>query len=32
MSLILENVSHIYGEDTDMAVAALKEVNLEIPD
>lgn len=32
MSLILDHVSHIYGEDTNLAVAALKDVNLMIPD
>ena len=32
MSLILDHVSHIYGEDTNLAVAALKDVNLVIPD
>ena len=32
MSLILDHVSHIYGEDTKLAVAALKDVNLVIPD
>lgn len=32
MSLILDHVNHIYGEDTKLAVAALKDVNLEIPD
>ena len=32
MALLLEHVSHIYGEDTNMAVAALGDINLEIPD
>ena len=32
MSLILDHVNHIYGEDTELAVAALKDVNLVIPD
>lgn len=32
MSLILDHVNHIYGEDTNLAVAALKDVNLVIPD
>ena len=32
MSIILEHVNHIYGEDTKLAVAALKDVNLVIPD
>ena len=32
MSLILDHVNHIYGEDTKLAVAALKDINLEIPD
>lgn len=32
MALVLEQVSHIYGEDTNMAVAALQDINLEIPD
>lgn len=32
MSLILEHVNHIYGEDTNLAVAALKDINLVIPD
>ena len=32
MSLILDHVNHIYGEDTKLAVAALKDVNLVIPD
>lgn len=32
MSIIMDHVSHIYGEDTAMAVIALKDVNLVIPD
>ena len=32
MSLILDHVNHIYGEDTELAVAALKDINLVIPD
>ena len=32
MSLILDHVNHIYGEDTKLAVAALKDINLVIPD
>lgn len=32
MSLILDHVNHIYGEDTQLAVAALKDINLVIPD
>ena len=32
MSLILDHVNHIYGEDTNLAVAALVDVNLVIPD
>ena len=32
MSIILDHVSHIYGEDTEMAVKALDDVNLVIPD
>lgn len=32
MSLILNHVNHIYGEDTELAVAALKDIHLEIPD
>lgn len=32
MSLILNHVNHIYGEDTTLAVAALKDINLTIPD
>lgn len=32
MSLILEHVNHIYGEDTKLAVAALKDINLVIPE
>ena len=32
MSLILDYVNHIYGEDTKLAVAALKDINLVIPD
>ena len=31
MTLVLEGVSHIYSEDTNMAVAALRDINLEIP-
>ncbi|MBR3600772.1 MAG: energy-coupling factor transporter ATPase [Lachnospiraceae bacterium] len=32
MSLILDHVNHIYGEDTNLAVAALVDINLVIPD
>ena len=32
MSLILDHVNHIYGEDTNLAVAALTDINLVIPD
>ena len=32
MSLILDHVNYVYGEDTPLAVHALKEVNLVIPD
>ena len=32
MSLILDHVSYIYGEDTSLPVAALQDVNLVIPD
>ena len=32
MSIIMNHVSHIYGVDTTMAVHALKDVNLVIPD
>lgn len=32
MSLILDHVNHIYGEDTNLAVAALIDINLAIPD
>ena len=32
MSLILDHVNHIYGEDTNLPVAALVDVNLVIPD
>lgn len=32
VSIILDHVSHIYGEDTEMAVKALDDVNLVIPD
>ena len=32
MPIIMDNVSHIYGADTAMAVIALKHVNLVIPD
>lgn len=31
MSLILDHVSYIYGEDTNLAVAALQDITLEIP-
>ena len=31
MSLILDHVNHIYGEDTNLAVAALRDINLVIP-
>ncbi len=31
MSLILNHVSYIYGEDTNLAVAALQDITLEIP-
>lgn len=31
MSIILDHVSHIYGTDTDMAVKALDNINLVIP-
>lgn len=32
MSLILDHVNHIYGGDTSLAVAALKDINLNIGD
>ena len=32
MSLILDHVNYVYGEDTALAVHALKDVNLVIPD
>lgn len=32
MSLILDHVNYIYGDDTNLAVHALKDVNLVIPD
>ncbi len=32
MSIIVDHVSHVYGADTDMAVHALKDVSLVIPD
>ena len=32
MALILDHVNHIYGEDTNLAVAALRDINLVIPD
>lgn len=32
MSLILDHVNYIYGEDTALAVHALKDINLVIPD
>ena len=32
MAIIVDHVSHIYGEDTAMAVHALKDVSLVIPD
>lgn len=32
MPIILDKVSHIYGEDTTMAVIALKNISLVIPD
>ena len=32
MPIILDNVSHIYGEDTAMAVRALDKISLVIPD
>lgn len=32
MSLILDHVNHIYGEDTNLTVAALVDINLVIPD
>ncbi len=32
MSLILDHVNYIYGGDTELAVHALRDVNLKIPD
>lgn len=32
MSIVLEHVSHVYGTDTAMAVTALNDIHLEIPD
>ncbi len=32
MPIILDKVSHIYGEDTAMAVRALDNISLVIPD
>ncbi len=32
MSLILDHVNYVYGEDTSLAVHALKDINLVIPD
>lgn len=32
MSIIVDHVSHIYGADTAMAISALKDVSLVIPD
>ncbi len=32
MSLILDHVSHVYGDDTALAVKALDDISLEIPD
>ena len=32
MPIIVDHVSHIYGEDTPLAVHALKDINLVIPD
>ncbi len=32
MSIILDHVSYIYGKDTPLAVAALKDVSLQFPD
>ncbi|MBQ3164217.1 MAG: energy-coupling factor transporter ATPase [Lachnospiraceae bacterium] len=32
MSIIVDHISHVYGEDTAMAVQALKDVSLVIPD
>jgi energy-coupling factor transport system ATP-binding protein len=32
MPIIIDKVSHVYGEDTDMAVKALDNINLVIPD
>ena len=32
MSIILDHVEYIYGADTSLAVHALKDINLVIPD
>ena len=32
MSIILDHVNYIYGQDTPLAVAALRDVCLQIPD
>lgn len=32
MSLILDHVNYVYGDDTELAVRALKDINLVIPD
>lgn len=32
MSIKLEHVNYVYGEDTPLAVKALDDINLEIPD
>lgn len=32
MSIILDHVSHVYGDDTTLAVKALDDINLVIPD
>ena len=32
MSIILDHVNYIYGSDTSLAVHALKDINLVIPD
>lgn len=32
MSILLEHVTHVYGEDTAMAVKALDDVNIEVKD
>lgn len=32
MSIILDHINYIYGEDTPLAVMALKDINLVIPD